>query len=85
MPDPIYIPVNDLPRQEMDWHAAQLFLLEYQLRQIAADMASLNQIYHTLHHRVRMLEMKFDRHVHPRGHNKAAAELQVVIFDELDE
>ncbi|CAE7628410.1 METTL9 [Symbiodinium sp. CCMP2456] len=27
------------PSSEMDWHAAQLFLLEYQLRQIAADMA----------------------------------------------
>eukprot|EP00439_Symbiodinium_sp_Y106_P029925 s7098_g3.t1 len=74
------------PPSEMDWHAAQLFLLEYQLRQIAADMASLNQIYHELHHRVRMLEMKLDRFMHPRGHNKVAAELQIVIFvDELDE
>ncbi|CAE7247589.1 unnamed protein product [Symbiodinium necroappetens] len=44
MPTPIYVPINDLLREEMDWHAAQLFLLEYQLRQIAADMASLNQI-----------------------------------------
>ena len=85
MSTPIYIPVNDLPRQEMDWHAAQLFLLEYQLRQIAADMASLNQIYHELRHRVRMLEMKLDRFLHPRGHNKLATELQIVIFDELDE
>ncbi|CAE7039492.1 unnamed protein product, partial [Symbiodinium sp. KB8] len=44
MPTPIYVPINDLLREEMDWHAAQLFLLEYQLRQIAADMANLNQI-----------------------------------------
>ena len=58
MPTPIYVPVNDLPRQEMDWHAAQLFLLEYQLRQIAADMCSLNQIYHELSHRVRMLGIR---------------------------
>ncbi|CAE7653774.1 jockey\pol, partial [Symbiodinium sp. CCMP2592] len=85
MPQPIYIPVNDLPRQEMDWHAAQLFLLEYQLRQIAADMARLNQIYTDLKHRVKMVEYKLDRLLHPRGHNKLSESLQVVFFDELDE
>ncbi|CAE7402808.1 unnamed protein product [Symbiodinium sp. CCMP2592] len=71
--------------QEMDWHAAQLYLLEYQLRQIAADMCSLNQIYHDLRHRLHMLELRIDRLLHPRGHNKLAPELQIVVFDELDE
>ena len=28
----------------MDWHAAHLFL-EYKLRQIAADMVTVNQVY----------------------------------------
>ena len=83
MPTPIYVPINDLPRQEMDWHAAQLFLLEYQLRQIAADMASLNQIYQDLQHRVRMLELRIDHFLFPKRHNKCAK--QIVWFDELDE
>ena len=68
----------------MDWHAAQLFLLEYQLRQIAADMASLNQIYHDLNHKVRMLELRMDRVISPGAKNKCRL-LQVVRFDELDD
>eukprot|EP00439_Symbiodinium_sp_Y106_P007613 s6246_g1.t1 len=85
MPQPIYVPINDLPRGEMDWHAAQLFLLEYQLRQIAADMATLNQIYHDLSHRLRMMELRVHRLLFPGGSNKCRPQLQVVWFDELDD
>eukprot|EP00439_Symbiodinium_sp_Y106_P021030 s2141_g2.t1 len=79
MPQPIYVPINDLPRGEMDWHAAQLFLLEYQLRQIAADMATLNQIGHDLSHRLRMMELRMDRLLYPGGKNKCRPQLQVVM------
>ena len=81
MPQPIYVPINDLPRGEMDWHAAQLFLLEYQLRQIAADMATLND----LSHRLRMMELRMDRLLYPGGKNKCRPQLQVVRFEELDD
>ena len=85
MPKPIYVPINDLPSKEMDWHSAQLFLLEYQLRQIAADMATLNQVYNDLQHRLYMVELRVDRILHPKGHNKCPDALQVVLFNELDD